>query len=125
MPEVTLRIPTPLQSFTDGVSQLPVEADSVDAALARAGERYPALVRQILARDRTVRRYVNIYVRRQDNRQLDGLDGALDALLARDLELPVEVDGRGRDEGVDPRTVRMPDCLPRPVDVGGLVSAHE
>lgn len=73
MVEVTLHIPTPLQPHADGSSRLKVEAATVREALERAGERYPALVQQILTRDGEVRRYVNIFVRRHDIRTLDGL----------------------------------------------------
>lgn len=78
MPEVTLHIPTPLQPHADGSGRLTLEAVSVQEALERAGEQYPALVQQILTRDGDVRRYVNIFVRRQDIRSLDGLATRLD-----------------------------------------------
>ena len=73
MPTVTLRIPTPLQPHAEGNAQLELEAASVQEALYRAGERYPALVQQILTRDGAVRRYVNVFVRQQNIRNLDGL----------------------------------------------------
>lgn len=78
MPEVTLHIPTPLQPFTDGNSEIPVDADTVRTALARAGEQYPSLLQQVLTRDGEIRRYVNVFVRRQDIRQLDGLATSLE-----------------------------------------------
>lgn len=73
MPKVTLRIPTPLQPHADGNARLELEAASVREALDRVGEQYPALVQQILTRDGEVRRYVNVFVRGQDIRSLDGL----------------------------------------------------
>lgn len=73
MPTVTLRIPTPLQPHAGGSARLTLEAASVREALERAGEQYPALVQQILTRDGEVRRHVNIFVRRNDIRRLDGL----------------------------------------------------
>ncbi len=73
MPTVALRIPTPLQPHADGSARLTLEAASVREALERAGEQYPALVQQILTRDGEVRRHVNIFVRRNDIRRLDGL----------------------------------------------------
>lgn len=78
MPEAMLRIPTPLQSFTDGNAEVRVEADTVGAALDRAGEEYPQLRNQVLTRDGEVRRYVNVFVRQRDIRQLDGLDTPLE-----------------------------------------------
>ena len=73
MPKVTLRIPTPLQPHADGNARLEIEASSVQEALERAGERDPSLLQQILTRDGAVRRYVNVFVRGQDIRNLDGL----------------------------------------------------
>lgn len=73
MPTVTLRIPTPLQPHAGGSARLTLKAASVREALERAGEQYPALVQQILTRDGEVRRHVNVFVRRNDIRQLDGL----------------------------------------------------
>ncbi|MDZ7829898.1 MAG: MoaD/ThiS family protein [Halofilum sp. (in: g-proteobacteria)] len=78
MPEASLRIPTPLQPFTDGSAEIAVDADTVGAAIARAGEQYPPLLHQVLTRDGQVRRYVNVFVRQQDIRQLDGLDTPLE-----------------------------------------------
>lgn len=78
MPRITVHVPTPLQPFTDGRAELVLEADSVRAALERAGEQYPSLLHQVLTRDGEVRRYVNIFVRRSDIRQLGGLETELD-----------------------------------------------
>lgn len=78
MPEVTLRIPTPLQPFTDGQAEIAVVAETVTTALAQAGEKHPSLPNQLLTRDGEVRRYVNLFVRQQDIRQLDGLDTKLE-----------------------------------------------
>lgn len=77
MPKVTLHIPTPLRRYTDGQARLPLEADSVRAALTGAGERYPDLRHQLLTREGAVRPYVNVFLRQQDIRQLDGLDTSL------------------------------------------------
>jgi len=78
MPEATLRIPTPLQSFTDGNAEVRVDADTVGAAIAWAGEQHPPLLHQVLTRDGEVRRHVNVFVRQRDIRQLDGLDTPLE-----------------------------------------------
>ncbi|MDX1609630.1 MAG: MoaD/ThiS family protein [Halofilum sp. (in: g-proteobacteria)] len=78
MPSVTLRIPTPLQPHSDGNASVTLEAASVGGAFEAVGEQYPALVQQILTRDGAVRRYVNVFVRRSDIRELDGLATALD-----------------------------------------------
>lgn len=73
MARVTLHIPTPLRPHAGGNAALSLEATSVREVLEQAGEQYPALVQQILTRDGAVRRYVNIFVRGEDIRSLDGL----------------------------------------------------
>lgn len=78
MPEVTLRLPTPLQGFADGHDRIVAEAASLDELLDRVAEQYPSLVQRIRARDGGLRPYVNVFVRRTDIRQLDGLATALE-----------------------------------------------
>ena len=73
MAEVTLRLPTPLQSFADGAGEIRAEAESLSQLLDQLEERYPPLVQRIRARDGSLRPHVNIFVRRTDVRQLDGL----------------------------------------------------
>lgn len=73
MAEVTLRIPTPLQAYADGRGEIALEADTVEQLLSRAGAQYPPLVQRICTRDGALRPYVNVFVRRADIRQLDGL----------------------------------------------------
>jgi len=73
MAEVTLRLPTPLQPYADGRGEITLAADTVQGLLDQVGEQYPALVQRIRTRDGALRPYVNIFVRRSDIRQLDGL----------------------------------------------------
>lgn len=77
MAEVTLKIPTPLQPYTDGRRSIAVAADDVAGALDAAAAQHPALVRQIRSRDGAVRPYVNLFVRNTDIRELDGQHTAL------------------------------------------------
>lgn len=77
MAEVTLHIPTPLQPYADGHATLALEADTVAQLLDRAAAQYPPLVQRIRTRDGALRPYVNVFVRRTDIRQLDGLDTRL------------------------------------------------
>lgn len=77
MAEVTLRLPTPLQPYADGRDALAARAERVGELLDRVGEDHAALVQRIRTRDGALRPYVNVYVRRTDVRELDGLDTAL------------------------------------------------
>ena len=77
MAEVTLRLPTPLQSFTGGRGEIAAQAESVNELLDRVASEYPPLVQRIRTRDGELRPYVNVFVRRTDIRQLDGLETRL------------------------------------------------
>jgi len=72
MPEVTLKIPTPLQPYTDGRRSIAVRADDIAGALDATAAEHPALGQQIRSRDGTIRPYVNVFVRNTDIRELDG-----------------------------------------------------
>ena len=73
MAEVTLRIPTPLQPYADGHGEIRARAACVDQLLERVGAEHEALVQRIRTRDGALRPYVNVFVRRTDIRQLEGL----------------------------------------------------
>ncbi len=72
MAEVTLKIPTPLQPYTEGRRGITVSADDVAGALDAAATVHPALGQQIRSRDGALRPYVNLFVRNTDIRELDG-----------------------------------------------------
>ncbi len=78
MAEVTLHLPTPLRPHAGGQSDITAEANSVGGLLDVVQGEYPALIQCIRTRDGTLRPYVNVFVRRTDIRQLDGLDTALE-----------------------------------------------
>ena len=75
---VTLRIPTPLRSATDGQSTVEVEADTVDAALRTLVDRYPELADNLYNEDDELRQFVNIYVGDDDIRFGDGVETTLE-----------------------------------------------
>jgi len=75
---VTVRIPTPLRSATDGQSTVNVEADTVGDALRTLTDQYPDLADNLYNEDDELRQFVNIYVGDDDIRFGDGVDTALD-----------------------------------------------
>lgn len=77
MARVTLRVPTPLQVHCDGKRQMEMEARSVRELLDRVGEIHDALARCVVTRDGQLRPHVNVFVRRRDIRELNGLDTEL------------------------------------------------
>jgi molybdopterin converting factor small subunit len=73
MSNVTIRIPTPLRSFTAGAGEVAVDAATVGEALELLGLRHDGILDRILDADGQVRGFVNIYVGEKSIRSLDGL----------------------------------------------------
>jgi len=75
---VTVKIPTQLRTVTAGDSEASVEdARTVGDVLDGLYERYDGL-RERIAEDGDLRRFVNVYVDGEDIRFLDGLETAVD-----------------------------------------------
>jgi MoaD family protein len=70
---VTVKIPTQLRAATDGEATTEVEGSTVGEVLDALYERYAEL-RERIAEDGGLRRFVNVYVGGEDIRFLDGLD---------------------------------------------------
>lgn len=75
---VTIRIPTPLRSATDGQSAVEVEGETVDEVLRALVARYPDLTDNLYTEDDELRQFVNVYVGDEDVRFRDGVETALD-----------------------------------------------
>ncbi len=73
MPQITLRIPTPLQPYAGQRRVLTFEAATVAELLDRVAAEHEPLAIRIRARDGSLRPYVNLFVRQTDIRELDGL----------------------------------------------------
>ena len=67
----TIRIPTPLRPYTGGQSKVAVSGGTVGAALDDLTGQHPDL-RQHLFEGDNLRSFVNIYLNKEDVRQLDG-----------------------------------------------------
>lgn len=75
---VTVKIPTQLRAVTGGEAETSVEeASTVGEVLDGLYERFDGL-RDRIAEDGGLRRFVNVYVGGEDIRFLDGLDTAVD-----------------------------------------------
>ena len=70
---VTVKIPTQLRAATDGESAADVDGSTVGEVLDALYERYGEL-RNRIAEDGGLRRFVNVYVEGEDIRFLDGLE---------------------------------------------------
>jgi sulfur-carrier protein len=70
---VTVKIPTQLRAATDGEASAEVEGSTVGEVLDSLYERYDEL-RDRIAEDGGLRRFVNVYVGGEDIRFLEGLE---------------------------------------------------
>lgn len=71
---VTVRIPTPLRSYTDGNASVETRGADVRAVLDRLVDAYPDLASNLFTDDGDLRQFVNIYVNDDDIRYRDGVD---------------------------------------------------
>ena len=74
---VTVKIPSQLRSVTGGEAEANVEGGTVGEVLDGLYERFDGL-RDRIAEDGDLRRFVNVYVGGEDIRFLDGLETAVD-----------------------------------------------
>jgi len=75
----TLIIPTPLRKFTDQQTSVNVDGATVQAAVDRLVNLYPALKQHLLDQDGTIRAFVRIFLEDEDILALDGLNTAVQA----------------------------------------------
>ena len=77
MSKATIRIPTPLRSFTGGASEVEVTGASVADALHALDQRHPGILERVLDGEGRVRGFVNLYVGDKNIKALGGLDAPL------------------------------------------------
>jgi molybdopterin converting factor small subunit len=73
MSEVIVRIPAALREFTAGEAELRVAAATVREALEVAYEQHPQLLQRLTTADGELRPFVNVFVGRDNVRDLQGL----------------------------------------------------
>ena len=73
---ITVRIPTPLRTLTQGKDEVEAAGKTVRDIIEHLEKNYPGL-RERLLDDKGVRRFVNIYQNEEDIRFLDNLDTAV------------------------------------------------
>lgn len=69
----TVRIPSPLRSFTGGVAEVAVDGATLGEALASLEAAHPGIDERLRDESGELRRFVNVFVRDEDVRFLDGL----------------------------------------------------
>ncbi|PWC80759.1 thiamine biosynthesis protein ThiS [Azospirillum sp. TSH100] len=77
--EVTIRVPTPLRGFVGGRDQVTVPGATVREALSALTAGQDAFRDRLFTAEGDLRRFVNVYLGRDDVRRLGGLEAALPA----------------------------------------------
>jgi molybdopterin converting factor small subunit len=70
----TMRIPTPLRTYTRGSSELEVTGGTVGEALYELTELHPDLKPHLYTAEGQLRSFVNLFVNDEDIRFLQGVD---------------------------------------------------
>jgi sulfur-carrier protein len=71
---VSVRIPTILRAYTDGVAEVTAESGTLRDVIAGLDATYPGIGARILDEGGKLRRFVNVYVGEEDVRLAQGLD---------------------------------------------------
>ncbi len=74
---VSVKIPTPLRTLTDGQAEVPVEAATVQEALQKLGAEFGGFGEKVLDEDGQLRRFINIYVNEDNIKDRDDLATAI------------------------------------------------
>jgi sulfur-carrier protein len=70
---VSVRVPTILRAYTQGVSEVSVEGSTLSEVLESLDSSYPGIKSRVLDDSGELRRFVNVYVDNDDVRFADGL----------------------------------------------------
>ena len=73
----TLRIPTPLRSYTGGQSEIPVNGQTVGEAMGDLVNRYPTLRPHLYNGEGHLRPFVNLFVGEENVKDLQGMETRL------------------------------------------------
>ncbi|GIH69882.1 MULTISPECIES: MoaD/ThiS family protein [Sphaerimonospora] len=71
---VSVRIPTILRTYTNGVAEVSGEGATLREVLQKLDADYPGIGGRILDETGKIRRFVNVYVGEEDVRFAEGLD---------------------------------------------------
>ena len=74
MTTVTVRIPTPLRSYSQGADEVRAEGATVAEALRALGAVHDGLLARVLTTEGEPRQFVNIYVGSRNVRALQGME---------------------------------------------------
>lgn len=72
--EISVRIPTPLKSLTNGQTEVSVEGNTVSEVIENLDKAYNGIKERICDEQGNLRRFVNLYLNDEDIRFLKDLD---------------------------------------------------
>lgn len=73
----TLKIPTPLRQYTDGLAEISVNGSNVDAAMRDLVVQFPSLEQHLYNGNGEMRAFVNIFLGEDNVKDLQGADTPL------------------------------------------------
>jgi molybdopterin converting factor small subunit len=71
---ISIRIPTPLRAYTDGLKEVEIAGDTVGSAMDSLANQYPGVRPHLFDEQGILRSYVNLFVNDDDIRNLEGPD---------------------------------------------------
>jgi MoaD family protein len=74
---ITVRIPTPLRPYTEGISEIQVNGKNVGEALQALTSDYPAVRNHLFTEENDLRSFVNLFLNDEDVRHLEGVQTPL------------------------------------------------
>jgi molybdopterin converting factor small subunit len=77
MPMPVIRIPTPLRSYVNGQSEIPVQGQTVADAMENLLTQYPAMRPHLTNTNGQLRPFVNLFLGESNVRDLQGLETPL------------------------------------------------
>ena len=74
---VSVKIPTPLRSLTDGLAEISATGQTVQEVISQIGQQYSGIQEKLCDEEGNLRMFVNIYLNDEDIRYLDKLETKL------------------------------------------------
>lgn len=74
---IMVRIPTPLQKFTQNQSEVEVEGGTVGEVIQRLDDSFPGVAERLCDNEGGIRKFINVYVNDEDIRFMDGAQTAV------------------------------------------------
>ncbi|MGR3319031.1 MAG: MoaD/ThiS family protein [Candidatus Anammoxibacter sp.] len=74
---VTVRVPTPLRSFTNGAEEVAIEGNTIQEIVDNLEASHNGIKERLCGEDGKIRRFLNVYVNDEDIRFLQNQDTAV------------------------------------------------